>query len=496
MTRRQFAGVLGLAGLGGAGLVAGGIPGTAGRARTGALLRSGARLPTPYTLPFAVPPVARPDAPDGSGDRYTLVQRVTEHEILPGTTTRLHTYGGTFPGPTIVARRDRPVTVVHRNLLDRATVTHLHGGHTPPDSDGFPTDLVSPGADRVHTYPMRQRAATLWYHDHTMARTARNVWHGLAGFHLVHDDEEDLLDLPAGERDIPVMLTDRAFDADGSLRYPPVTEHDGMAMPSDAYRNGVLGDVLLVNGVPWPVLEAPAVRHRFRLLNASNARTYRLALDPPPPGGHGFAQVGSDGGLLDRPVGLDTIELAPAERFDVVVNLGRYRPGTVVDVVNEFGDGSMREVMRIRVGGRAADPARVPSRLGMVRRLDRAAARVTRDFAVRRSSASAMWTINDRLFDPDRTDAGPALGATELWRFTSDLAHPVHLHLDPFQVLSRGRPGALADTDGGWKDTVRLLPTQTVELLVRFTDYTGRYVFHCHNLEHEDMGMMATFRTG
>jgi FtsP/CotA-like multicopper oxidase with cupredoxin domain len=353
--------------------------------------------------------------------------------------------------------------------------------------------LNAVAGEREYTYPMDQRAATLWYHDHRMGFTGASVWRGLAGLHLVRDDEEEALPLPSGDRDVPLMITDRSFGADGGFHYPsvdPALRTPGVTPP---YMNGVLGDVILVNGAPWPVLAADRARYRFRLLNASNARRYRLALDPPPPGGQGFVQVGSDGGLLARPVPHDVIDLAPAERFDVVVDLARYRPGTRVRLVNRLATGPAGEVLRLDVGtARTADPSAVPARLSRIDRLDPHRATVTREF--RFQANGPQWTINGRPYRPGHPRAVSRLGDVEIWRFVTDLHHPVHLHLNQFQVLSRnGRaPGPY---DAGWKDTVDLRPAEAVEVAVRFTGYRGRYLLHCHNLEHEDMAMMAEFRT-
>jgi spore coat protein A len=515
VTRRQLGGIVGLAGIAATGLWIGGFPGVLSRTGNGALVRSGARLPDAYTLPFRTPPLATGTLGADGVQRYELEQRTADVEVLPGLRTRLLTYAGSSPGPTLVSRTGRPTQVTVRNGLTVPTVTHLHGGHTPAGSDGYPTDLLLPAGvttapavpgmasdpaarvasgSRTHTYPMQQRAAMLWYHDHAMAATAQNVWRGLFGLHLVHDDEEEALGLPSGDRDLPVVICDRSFAADGSLLYPPVTLDHGMAMVPAGFQDGVLGDVTLVNGVPWPVAEVPAVRHRLRLLNASNARAYRLSLWPPPPGGGGLVQVGSDGGLLETPVAHDALDLAPGERYDVVVDLGRYEPGTAVDLVNELEPG-MRAVMRFRVGRRLPDDSRVPDRLSTVERLDPGAAVVRRSFDFRTGGQRGPWTINAGQFDPARVDAAPTLGAVEVWTFTSDVAHPVHVHLDPFQVVSRGAPGRLSRQDVGWKDTVAVRPSETVEVAVRFTDYPGRYVVHCHNLEHEDMAMMANVIT-
>ncbi|MDT3444774.1 multicopper oxidase family protein [Pseudofrankia sp. BMG5.37] len=509
MNRRHVLGAFGLSALGVVSF--GGLALSDPRGQTGELLRSRARLPKPHTVPLPVPPVARPVRTDPTTDFYEIVQREADLELLPGLRTRVFGYDGLFPGPTLISRSGRPTVVTHHNQLAVPVAVHLHGGHTPADSDGHPTDLILPTAgwsDQTHathggavtagqrdyTYPMRQRAATLWYHDHRMDSTAAQVYRGLAGFHLVTDDEEAALPLPRGDRDIPLMITDRAFDADGSFRYPtPDHALHTTGGVTDTYMEGVLGDVILVNGAPWPVLEVAAARYRLRLLNASNARRYQLRLAP---ARTPFIQIGSDGGLLDHPVEQTTILLAPGERADVVVDFAAFPPGTAVTMNNTLGAGSTAQIMLFRVTGRASDDSHVPARLSHVEPLRRSQAVRTRDWRFRRAPTGEhpSWLINDRPFDPARIDADVTLGDVEIWRFTSDLHHPVHAHLNPFQVLSR-RGGAPGPYDLGWKDTVDVSPSETVEVLVRFTDYAGRYLLHCHNLEHEDMAMMAAFRT-
>ncbi|HEY1573875.1 MAG TPA: multicopper oxidase family protein [Pseudonocardiaceae bacterium] len=492
------------------------ISGIGGSSSTGTALRSQLALPEPFTVPFTVPPVLT----SSDGDHYEIVQRAATVEILPGVPTPIWGYNGIFPGPTIVSRSNRPTVVHHHNALPVPVVAHLHGGHTPAASDGYPTDLILPAGsmpdmpgmpgmrtmadpratvtvgERTYTYPLRQRAATLWYHDHRMGFTGASVWRGLAGFHLVHDDEEDALPLPRGDRDLPLMIADRAFATDGSLCYPsvdPTLQHTpGVDTP---YSGGVLGDVILVNGKPWPLASIPAVRHRLRILNASNARRYRLALDPPPPGGGGLVQIGSDGGLLDRPRAHDAIEIAPAERFDVVVDFGRYPVGSRVTLVNRFGSGSTAVVMRFHVTRREHDDTRVPTTLSTTPPLDPARAVATRTLLFSDHGSGAMgWQINGRAFSPGYAAATPRLGTTEVWRLISDFHHPIHLHLVQFQVLSRGLSGP-GEYDAGRKDTLDLRPAEEAAVVTRFDDYPGRFVFHCHNLEHEDMAMMANFET-
>ncbi|MEV0201054.1 multicopper oxidase domain-containing protein [Nonomuraea sp. NPDC050691] len=450
----------------------------------GALVRSTARLPAPFTVPLPIPPVLRPARTDGDADVYEITQRVGEAELLPGLRTQVWGYDGIFPGPTIVSRRGRTTIVRHRNELPAPVVVHLHGGRTPAEHDGYPTDLVAPGTAREYVYPLDQPAATLWYHDHRMEFTGPQVYRGLAGFHLVRDDEEDALPLPKGDRDVPLMIADRSFAEDGSLLYPDVH--------SD-YISGVLGDCVLVNGAPWPVMEVAAARYRFRLLNASNARRYRLALDPPPPSGPAFVQVGSDLGLLGAPVGHQELQIAQAERFDVVVDFSRYPLGQRVTLVNRLGENGTANVMRFVVARRAADDSRVPSRLAGFEPLSPSAAVVERTFTFERGGAERhgmpVWTVNGRPFTPDHIAAEPALGTVERWTLRAkNVPHPVHIHLAPFQVLAGGR------FTSGWKDTVDLASGDQAEVLLRFDGYRGTYVFHCHNLEHEDMMMMANFR--
>ncbi|AUY49163.1 multicopper oxidase family protein [Streptomyces sp. CB01881] len=530
MNRRRFLGI-GAAAVGAGALGAFAVPAAARlltEGQPGLLLSSAVELPEAFQVPLPLPPVLRPVRSDGSTDYYEITQQVARLEILPGLRTEAWTYGGSYPGPTLAVRAGRETVVRHRNELPVPSVVHLHGGHTPADSDGYPIDLILPAAsgrsgdakghaamagmagmagmehgagltlarttnsDRTYTYPGRQRAATLWYHDHRMGFTGPGIWRGLSGFHLVHDDEEDALPLPRGDRDLPLMLADRAFAEDGSLRYPAIDPALTVPGVTDEYMNGVLGDVLLVNGAPWPRLDVDRARYRLRLLNASNARLYRLELDPQPAGGDALVQIGGDGGLLEAPVAHDAVEIAPAERFDLVVDFSRYPPGTSVRLMNRFGSERTAEVMRFDVSSRPVqDDSAVPERLAAFERLDPAAAATTRTFGFRRSRNDG-WTINGRPYVPGRALASPALGTTEIWRFFTDLHHPVHLHLDHFQVLSRNRrqPGPY---DAGWKDTVDLRPTEAVEVLVRFTDYPGAYMLHCHNLEHEDMAMMADF---
>jgi spore coat protein A len=476
---------------------------------TGKVLTTSAKLPAPFTVPLPVPPVLSPSRTEGGVEHYEITQKKARVEILPGTKTEIWGYNGIFPGPTLATRSGKQVVVHHRNNLDVPVVVHLHGGKNPPDSDGYPTDMIMPpggwtgehhpgdmtAGTRDYIYPLNQPAATLWYHDHRMDFTGPQVYRGLAGFHLVRDAAEDALPLPGGERDIPLMICDRAFDEDGAFRYPSVDPalRDGHGVTED-YMEGVLGDVILVNGAPWPTLEVSNTRYRFRLLNASNARRFELALDPAPRSGKAFTQIGSDAGLLGAPRAHDRIRMSQAERFDVVVDFSQYPVGTKITMLNRLADGNTGKVMQFHVVRAAKDDTAVPAKLVDFEVLDRGAAVRTRKFDFNQRSDDG-WDINGEVFDVDRILAAPKLGDVEIWRFDGDADHPIHLHLAHFQVLSRNQndPG---EFDGGWKDTVDMQSGKEIEVIARFDGYRGKYVFHCHNLEHEDMGMMANMQVG
>ncbi|MEV0384736.1 multicopper oxidase family protein [Nonomuraea sp. NPDC050643] len=523
--RRRVLGIGGALGL----MAATGLSASAALARrppfTGAELRSAVPLPPPFQVPLPIPAVLAPVGASGGADRYEITQREASAEILPGIRTPLWTYEGTFPGPTIESRRGRPIIVTHRNDLPVPTVVHLHGGRTPAASDGYPTDLVLPEAwpghdgaghagtvhagavhgmrdpravrtelTRDYTFPLDQRAALLWYHDHRMDFTAPAIWRGLAGMQIVRDDAEDALGLPAGPRELPLMITDRAFTADGGLGYPSLDpalrERPGVREP---YLAGVLGDVILVNGAPWPVHEAEAARYRLRLLNASNARHYELEAVTDDGRRLDLVQIGADQGLLAAPVTHRLLPIAPAERHDVIIDFSAVPVGGRVTLVNRLGSGRTRDVMAFRIARAAGDDSRVPATLATDlpawRRSD--AVRV-RDFAFRtgRMRGEHGWLIGGLPFDPARTDVTVRLGDVEVWRLIADVHHPVHLHLAAFRVLTRGGRPPLPH-DAGLKDTISLRPGESAEIITRFDGYRGRYLFHCHNAEHEDMGMMA-----
>jgi spore coat protein A len=512
--RWGLAGTLGVALPGGTAAVAAGLPRRTTPA--GPTAPSAAAKPPAgaFTVPLPVPAVLKPVSTAGGTDRYEIRQTVAKHEFLPGLQSEIWGYNGIFPGPTIVARRGRPVVVSHRNELPVPTVVHLHGGVLPPREDGYPVDYVTPVGgtlepglaahaqhgvagsavgSRDYTYANDQPAASLWYHDHRMGFTGPSVYRGLAGFYLLGDEAEDALPLPRGARDVPLMIADRAFSAGGALFYPfvdPSMRREGVT--EQYHHSGMLGDTVTVNGVAWPVHEVDAALYRLRLLNASNARTYRLELDPPPPGGNGFVQIGSDVGLLPKPVRYDMFVISPGERYDVLIDFSRYQAGTKVVLRNNVGEANTAYVMRFDVARRVADDARIPETLTAAPppppRSEGVADRKF-SFFIGPPGVKGPPLVNNQLFAIARVDAKPTFGSTEIWDLTADATHPIHLHGAHFRILKRN--GAAPEPqDGGWKDTV-FVPNGGMRLAVSFTGYRGKYVFHCHNLEHGDAGMMV-----
>lgn len=452
---------------------------------TRAPARPSSRVVPEFQMPLPIPPVLSPVGSDATTDFYEIVQREARVEIVPGLGTRIWGYNGIFPGPTIKARRGRATVVTHTNALGTPTVVHLHGGVTRPEHDGFPTDAMAPGETRRYEYGNTGRRATLWYHDHHRRDSGRNLYMGLAGFYLLEDGTDMDGRLPGDRYDIPLMLQDRSFTPDGELDY----DHQG--------HHGATGKVMLVNGAPWPVLEVAARKYRFRILNASNATPVRLALSSHRP----LVQVATDQGLLPAPAKLSTIGLTMAERVEVVIDFSVYPVGSRIVLENRRGNGSLGRVMRFDVVRQERDDSMVPTRLAEFEPLQRSQAIRTRTFVFAGKPTLGVppgvrWVINGESFDPMRVDADPRRGDIEVWRFVSrgflgrTMSHPVHTHLAPFQVLSRNGRAPLRQ-ERGWKDTVALEDEEEVDVIVRWDGFRGRYLLHCHNLEHEDHSMMA-----
>lgn len=486
----------------------------------------------PYVDALPVPAVAQPvtGTPGGAAEYVIPIREVWQrlHRDLP--LTRVWGYGGSYPGPTILATSGVPITVTWWNDLRdtlgalRTThylpvdpclkgpdtegptariVTHLHGGHVPPESDGYPESTLLPGEQSTVSYPNNQPPGTPWYHDHAMGITRLNVMMGMAGFFLIGDAFESALGLPSGEYELGLAIQDRAFNPDGSFRYP--------ATWSDHFE----GDKMLVNGKVWPYLQVKQGKYRFRLLNGCNSRFLRLSLSNGAP----FTVLGNDLGLLPAPVSRTQLLMGPGERYDVVVDFAGYAPGTQIVLANDApamfpgdpGVGVIPNVMRFDVVASPGHVAAIPPALRPVTPIDTTEAVISRDFSLKKGSdpcAGSMWMINDLHWE-DITEY-PVLGTTEIWRFLNEsgISHPMHMHLVQFQVLDRrpfirvngeivftGPPVPPDAAEAGWKDTAPVAPGEMMRVIARFEDYAGRYAYHCHMLEHEDHEMMRQFQT-
>ena len=436
--------------------------------------KAAAAAGTPYQVDLHIPPTLHPTSTTATEDLYDLAIREGKAEIIPGTLTPVYGYDGVYPGPTIRARKGRQSVVRVANRLGFEQNIHLHGGITPAASDGHPMQLIDPGGSFTYTYTNIQDAATLWYHDHAHGLSSRTMFYGLAGFYIVEDDLERTLELPSGDFDVPLVIQDRAFNEDGSLRY------------TENIDEGFQGDTIVVNGNVSPRFAVKRALYRLRFLNASNARDYSLRLSNGAP----LIQVAGDGGLIEAPVSRTAVPLAPAERIDVIVDFRRVRAGTQVRLTNGLGSDGTAEVLRFDVTNANADSGRIPS--AMRPREPISAPVATRRWDLNFStSGSPEWQISGIGFDMDRIDARPRLGTTERWLFVngSHRAHPMHIHGVHFRVLDRST-GAVHAGDRAWKDTVMVGIGETVIVQPRFAPYPGRFVFHCHNLEHQDKAMM------
>lgn len=485
-----------------------------------ALARFVDALPVPRVLQ---PEGLRPDPGDAGGQIpfFRVSMREAEirfhRDLAP---TRVWSYGEGVPGPTIETRSGRGLLIEWRNdLPDRhllpvdhslcgagadvpevRAVVHVHGAKAPPESDGHPEASYPPGNSVVYHYPNRQDATALWYHDHAMGIERLNQYAGLFGLYLIRDDVEGALNLPSGPYEIPLVLFDRLFTASGQLNYPTSGIPDAPWVPE------VNGDALLVNGKLFPYLDVEPRRYRFRVLNASNSRFYAVSLS----GGRSFHQIGTDQGLLAAPVPLKTLTLSPAERADLIVDFSD-APGEKVVLQNQAF-----QLMQFRVGPRAAGrSAPLPVALRPVAKIRESEAVRTRTLTLNEymdpKTHTMLMLLNATRWHEPVTEK-PVLGTVEIWNLmnlTED-THPIHLHLVRFQVLDRqvfdsdgypttgrmkfvGNPVPPEPSEDGWKDTVQAHPGMITRIIVRFDGYVGRYVWHCHVLEHAANEMMRPF---
>lgn len=417
--------------------------------------------------------------------------------ILKGKTTSTLSYSDGILGPTIKANQGETVNVQLQNSLSEETNIHWHGLILPENMDGHPKDVATPGRSLNYTLPIQQRAGTYWYHPHPHGATGRQVFMGLAGMFIVNDHEEAALNLPSGEFEVPLIIQDKRFSG-STLDYSPT---------DDEIMMGYLGENIIVNGIHSPFLNVAATWYRMRVLNGSTARVYNLSFS----NGFKFHIIGSDGGLLKSPELASEILLGPGERLDMLVDFSNLSIDKEIFLVsnkfskyNEQGRQSF-SIMKFKVDRSAASSFILPSALSNIASLNPAQSVKTRtlDIAAMLGGEAGhggmvRHSINGKVFDMERIDETVSAGTTEIWEFdnmSGDEIHPMHIHGVQFQVMERtGGRNSIIASEKGWKDTVLLLPGEKVKVIMTFPQYTGVFVFHCHNLEHEDDGMMLNYQ--
>jgi FtsP/CotA-like multicopper oxidase with cupredoxin domain len=492
-------------------------------------------------------PVTR--APDVE---LALVAEPGEVQILPGASTRVWRFaarllrgpadtiaamdGASYLGPVIRLRRGHRVRIRFRNQIGEPSIVHWHGLDVPELADGHPRFAVGHGSEYVYDFTVANRAGTYWYHPHPHMRTGAQVNRGLAGLLLVSDPEEEALGLPSGDGELLCVLQDRRFGADNQFLYvddAPAGVRGrggmrgmgrgmggmgrGMEAMADAV-GGWLGDRALVNGHVQPAVDVARRTYRVRILNGSSARVYKLAWSDGSP----LVVIGTDGGLLDRPRTMPAVTLAPAQRVDLILDLSRHRSGSTLalrSLAFPSGDvgvvgmaaatapvrqGAELTLMTLRVSAATGPRVEVPARLSSDEFRRDPSAPVRR---VPLTFRQMRWLLDGRVFDLTDVAAEEIVsaGSTHVWEFVNEpnpmgmaMAHPIHLHGRQFRVLSRsgGLPGALREgmSDAGPLDTVLVLPGEAVRVQVTFSTQPGLFLYHCHTLEHEDMGMMRNYR--
>lgn len=523
-----------------------------------------------FINPLPIPSVIQPTTPNGTHYEVSMTQFTQDLGLKDSfgnpILTTVWGYNGSYPGPTFEARRNIPITVKWKNELRNGSdflphllpvdtsihwampenwpysgvplVTHLHGGHIESASDGNPDAWFTPGftqkgsywSQQVYNYPNDQEPATIWYHDHALGITRLNVYAGLAGYYILRDEWEDNLNLPSGNYEIPIAIQDRMFTEDGQLFYPSMPEEAGQPNPSVIPE--MFGDFILVNGKTWPILNVEPRKYRFRILNGSDSRFYKLYFG----NAISFVQIGTDGGFLNAPVSLNQIVLGPGERKDVIIDfsnpalLGQTiilrnnarSPFPMGETVNPQTAGQIM-AFRIIVPLNGTDNSVIPTTLrpdpiavlGTPDKTRQLLLVETEDEFGRLKPQLGTSALGPLNWDQPITE-NPMLDAIEEWEvinFTED-AHPIHLHLVNFQIVSRqkfnisryilGNPSSLqllgqskppTTDESGWKDTAVMYPGEVTRIRAKF-DTEGLYLWHCHILSHEDHEMMRPFYVG
>jgi blue copper oxidase len=398
-------------------------------------------------------------------------------------------YHSSLLGPTIRIKKGENINLNFKNNLNEDTNIHWHGLIIPSDMDGHPDQMIMPNAGFNYQFKINQQAGINWYHPHLHEKTGSQVTRGLAGMFIIETTEEQALNLPNGNHEIPLIIQDKRIASDGSIQYKPSMNET---------MNGYFGESILVNGTAFSYLNVDTAMYRFRVLNGSSARIYNLALS----NSDNFYIIGSDGGMLPAPEMVKSLLIAPGERADILIDFSKQKIGDEIFLKNESfssmgaSQGSQEfNIMRFMVSKSASTTFEISKFLIPISPLTQSTKTRTFNLKMGGMMSSGMHKINGKTFKASRIDETVKLGDTEIWEFenSGDEPHPMHMHGVHFQVLSRknGR-NAILPHEKGWKDTVLVGPKEVVQVIMNFTQ-KGKFVFHCHNLEHEDDGMMLNF---
>jgi FtsP/CotA-like multicopper oxidase with cupredoxin domain len=433
--------------------------------------------------------ISKPNEVNGTA---TLTAQATNFAVN-GKSTSVYGYQpDKLLGPTIRVSRNTDVKINFQNKLSEDNNIHWHGLKIPADMDGHPSNVIAAGKGFNYQFTVNQRAGLYWYHPHTHMLTARQVYKGLAGLFIVNDAEESALNLPSGNLEIPLVIQDKRLSS-STLNYNP---------NNSELMSGFMGESILVNGVAFPYTEVSTRTYRLRVLNGSNARIYNLKLS----NNSNFTIIGNDGGLLENAETVNSILLAPGERLDLLVNFAGVAIGTELYLesatFSNGGDAQGKQafkIMKFKISNSMTDNFKIPSSLTSIPKVT--SATKTRNFVLNDMhmsgghSGSGGHQINSKVYDENRVDETISPNTTEYWVFENKglEPHPMHLHGVQFQVVERNGGRGLLPSEKGWKDVVLVLPDEKVKIIIPFGSFPGKFVFHCHNLEHEDDGMMLQY---
>jgi len=440
--------------------------------------------------PLSIPPLLDPQAINGVKS-YELTIAESLHSFFTESKTSTYGINGTFLGPTLLLKNGDDVSIKYINNLTEDTTIHGHGMHVPASEDGGPHQKIVAGGSKIASYTVKQKACTNWYHPHLMGKTAEHVYKGLAGLIIIEDDESQALELPKtyGVDDIPLVVQDRVFDANGNFDYT-LSNMDIM--------QGYRGSNFIINGQTRPVFSAKAGLLRLRILNGSNAGVYNFSFSDD----RVFHQIATDNSFLAAPVQLRSVRLSPGERAEIIVDLsGDANQELKLDVFESI-DGRSASILTINVSSDLADILSLPSVLSTtLDEVDESLVVNTRSFTLEGSGnqGNPSLTINEKSMDMMRIDERVTVDQIEVWEITNTMGmpHNFHIHATHFRILDRnGNTEEVAENEKSYKDTVFIPARERVRLLVKMTDYVDTelpYMYHCHFLEHEDAGMMGQF---